>query len=101
VSQRPPRFTPTNRRDAEVSFFFGITIAMFWDERDHPVPHFHAEYAGRIASIDLDGTVLAGSLSGRQLRLVREWTEQHHEELLANWERARRNEPLERIEPLS
>jgi Domain of unknown function (DUF4160) len=62
-------------------FFFGITIAMFWDERDHPVPHFHAEYAGRIAAIDLDGTVLAGSLSRRQLRLVREWAEQHHEEL--------------------
>jgi hypothetical protein len=84
-----------------ISSFFGITIAMFWDERDHPVPHFHAEHAGQIASIGIDGTVLAGSLSRPQLRLVREWAELRQDELLANWERARRHEPLERIEPLS
>ncbi len=45
-----------------ISSFFGITIAMFWNERDHPIPHFHAEYAGEIASIGIDGTVIAGSL---------------------------------------
>ena len=63
--------------------------------------HFHAEHAGRVASIALDGRVLAGSLSGRQLRLVREWTTLHEAELLANWERARRHEPLEPIDPTS
>lgn len=84
-----------------ISYFYGITIAIFWDEAHHHVPHFHAEYAGADASIGLDGTVLAGSLSARQLRLVREWAEVHRDELLANWERARRNEALERIEPLS
>jgi hypothetical protein len=84
-----------------ISFFFGITIAMFWNERDHPIPHFHAEYAGSDASIDLDGNTLAGSLPNRQLQLVRDWTQLHREELLANWERARRGEQLERIEPLS
>ena len=84
-----------------ISEFFGITIAMFWNERDHPVPHFHAEYAGGNAAIDLDGQVLGGSLPNRQLRQVREWTELHRDELLANWERARRHETLERIEPLS
>ncbi len=84
-----------------ISEFFGITIAMFWNERDHPVPHFHAEYAGDDATINLDGHVLGGSLPNRQLRQVREWVELHREELLVNWERARRNEPLDRIEPLS
>jgi hypothetical protein len=49
----------------------------------------------------LDGNTLAGSLPNRQLQLVRDWTQLHREELLANWERARRGEQLERIEPLS
>jgi hypothetical protein len=44
-----------------ISYFYGITIAMYWDERDHQVAHFHAEYAGDLASIALDGTVLAGN----------------------------------------
>jgi hypothetical protein len=26
---------------ARVSFFYGIAIYMYWNERDHPVPHFH------------------------------------------------------------
>jgi hypothetical protein len=84
-----------------ISSFLGITIAMFWNERDHPVPHFHAEYAGDTASIGIDGTLIAGSLPRRQLRLVKEWSALHREELLANWERARQDQPLERIEPLS
>jgi len=32
-----------------ISFFRGITIAMFWNEERHPVAHFHAEYAGQVA----------------------------------------------------
>ncbi len=85
-----------------ISSFFGITIAMFWNERDHPIPHFHAEYAGETASIGIvDGAVIAGSLPGRQLQFVKQWAGLHRGELLANWERARQDEPLERIEPLS
>jgi hypothetical protein len=84
-----------------ISSFLGITIAMFWNERDHPVPHFHAEYAGDTASIGVDGTGIAGSLPPRQFRLVKQWAALHREELLENWERARQDKPLERIEPLS
>jgi hypothetical protein len=36
----------------------------------------------------------------RALALVREWAALHQEELLANWRRARREEPLQPIEPL-
>jgi len=43
-----------------ISFFHGITIAMFWNERDHPIAHFHAEHAGEVAAIGIDGEVLAG-----------------------------------------
>lgn len=84
-----------------ISAFYGIVITMYWREKDHPVPHFHAEHAGQQASIAVDGTVLAGLLQARALRLVREWAELHERELLANWARARKLEPLQPIEPLS
>jgi hypothetical protein len=36
----------------------------------------------------------------RARALVEEWTELHREELMADWELAVRQEPLNRIEPL-
>ncbi len=84
-----------------ISYFYGITVRMYWNERDHPVPHFHAEYGGEYASIAVDGTVLAGSLPIRALRLVGDWAQLHHDELLANWQRVRNHEPPARIDPLS
>ncbi len=38
-----------------ISFFYGIVIRMYWNERDHPVPHFHAEYGDQSASLALGG----------------------------------------------
>jgi hypothetical protein len=84
-----------------ISFFYGIVITMYWREREHPVPHFHASYAGHEASIDVNGAVLGGSLPPRALRLVREWARLHRDELLANWERARDYQPLVGIDPLA
>ena len=46
-----------------ISAFYGIVIYMYWNEKDHPVVHFHAYHAGRRASISMDGEVLAGVLS--------------------------------------
>jgi hypothetical protein len=83
-----------------VSAFYGVVIYMYWNERDHPVAHFHAYHAGRRASISADGNVLAGELEVRALQFVREWARLRHKEIAANWERARRNEPLLSIPPL-
>jgi hypothetical protein len=83
-----------------VSFFYGIAIYMYWNERDHPVPHFHAIQAEREASISVDGMVLAGELDRRAINLVREWARLHREELLANWERAGDRQPIHPITPL-
>jgi len=41
-----------------------------------------------------------GGLPRRALKLVEEWTELHRDELLGGWERAERDEPLVRIDPL-
>jgi hypothetical protein len=74
-------------------------IAMYFS--DHPPPHFHAKYGDDQAQIVIaTGEVLHGSLPRRALRLVQEWTELHRDELVANWERAEREEPLVSIEPL-
>jgi len=84
-----------------VSAFYGVVIYMYWNERDHPVAHFHAYHSGRRASVSVTGEVLAGSLDPRALQFVREWAGLRKEEIMANWERARRNEQLMAIEPLA
>lgn len=82
-----------------ISEFYGIVIAMYYAE--HGVPHFHARYAGREASVAIETLdVLAGSLPDHALRLVREWGSLHQAELGLDWQRARADQPLEPIAPL-
>ena len=52
------------------------------------------------ASVSADGDVLAGSLDPRALQFVQEWVVLRRREILVNWERPRRNEPLLGIDPL-
>jgi len=82
-----------------VSEFFGIVIYLY--HNDHNPPHFHAEYAGNEATFTITTLdLLAGELPRRARALVLEWASLHRMELLDNWERARRGEPPEKIEPL-
>jgi len=85
-----------------ISAFYGIVIWMYHDESHHlGRPHFHAQYGDDEASIDIEDLgIIAGRLPARALRLVVEWARVHQGELRDNWARARRHEPLERIEPL-
>jgi hypothetical protein len=83
----------------EISRFYGIVIAMFYN--DHNPPHFHAYYGSHAAQMRIDppGTI-SGSLPPRALALVIEWAVLRREELLADWNRARSRQPMEKIEPL-
>jgi hypothetical protein len=82
-----------------ISEFFGIVIAMFYN--DHAPPHFHARYGEHEALIVIDTlATLRGSLPRRALALVLEWAAEHRHELASDWERARRGEPLAPIAPL-
>ena len=82
-----------------IASFYGIVITMYYEE--HGVPHFHAHYAGQDSSIAIDTLeVLGGALPRRMLTLVRRWARLHREELHANWNRARNEDPLESIDPL-
>jgi hypothetical protein len=79
-----------------ISTFYGIVIYMYW--ADHPPPHVHAIYGGEEAIVSiLTGEIVAGSLSRRTLRLVREWIDLRRAALLENWRRAENLVPLERI----
>ena len=72
----------------EISRFYGIVIRMFYN--DHFPPHFHAEYGGYEALIDMNTlAVVAGKLPPRALGLVMEWASYHQNELKSNWEKAR------------
>ena len=83
----------------EISLFRGIRITMYYS--DHNPPHFHAEYADYKCLVDvLSGCVLRGALPARQLKLVLAWNELHQEELMQNWELAKKSERLKRIDPL-
>jgi Domain of unknown function (DUF4160) len=83
----------------EISRFLGIIISMYYN--DHPPPHFHARYGGQRALVAIDSlTVLRGSLPPRVLGLVVEWASGHRTELMADWELARNQDPLVKIDPL-
>jgi Domain of unknown function (DUF4160) len=82
-----------------ISRFFGISIAMFFD--DHGPPHFHARHADGSAKVRIDTLeVIDSSLGRRQLRFVLAWAELHQDELGENWKLARSGEILNPIEPL-
>ena len=83
----------------EVSRFFGIVI--FLNYNGHQPPHFHARYAGDTVVVGITSlTVLAGSMKPRALGLVLEWAARHKAEILEDWDRVRRGQPLLRIDPL-
>jgi len=83
----------------EISRFFGIIIKMFFD--DHNPPHFHAEYGSDLALIDIGNlSLFSGRLPPRAIGLVIEGATLHQQELLADWDRARAQQELLKIEPL-
>ena len=82
-----------------ISRFFGIVIAMFYD--DHEPPHFHARTADGVGKIQIDTLeVIESTLERRHLRFVLAWAELHQAQLLENWRAARAGETLQQIEPL-
>lgn len=44
--------------------------------------------------------IFVNEMPGRALKMILEWLEQHKEELMDNWEKAQKGDPLKKIEPL-
>lgn len=80
-----------------LSRFYGIIIRMYFLQKEHNPPHIHAIYGEHMGAITIaDGKILEGDLPGKALELVREWIEQHREELLTIWE----TQEFKQISPL-
>ena len=82
----------------EISRFYGIVI--FINYRDHNPPHFHARYGEHEIIIQIQTGTVEGKMNKRALKMIFEWYEQHQEEMIDNWERARQGLPLHPIPPL-
>lgn len=62
---------------------------------DHMPPHFHAEYNGNHALIDINNIqVIKGYLPNKQMRLILAWCTIHQDELMQNWEIIKRYETI-------
>lgn len=83
----------------EISRFYGISILLY--VRDHPPPHFHAEYQGHEAVFEIGTLRLKqGYLPARARSLVVEGAALHREELEDAWLAVRAGRPPARIGPL-
>lgn len=83
----------------EICRFYGIIVAMYYDE--HNPPHFHARYGEESIVININTlSILEGDIGSRTLGLIIEWASQHKQELLEDWELARKNQPLKKVSPL-
>ncbi len=78
---------------------FGMVVAMNY--HDHASSHFHGRYGKQKAVIGIEPVeLLKGKLSPQACTLVLEGATQHQNELMADWELARRQAPLNKIDPL-
>lgn len=67
---------------------------------DHPLPHFHARYGDYEITVEISTGVVRGEFPKRALRAVLEWLDEHHQELLEDWQLAQQRKPLKPISPL-
>ncbi len=81
----------------ELSRFYGITIRMYFEEKEHNPPHVHAKYGSKAATIDIsNGEVLSGDLPSKAKSLVKEWVLLHSAEIEEVWN----SQTFKRIKPL-
>lgn len=69
-----------------ISNFYGIIIKMYFQQSKHNPPHFHAIYGEYTGVFDIQTlNMIEGDLPTKGQALVREWAEQHKNELLNIW----------------
>ena len=69
-----------------VSRFYGITIKMFFLQREHLPPYFHAVYGEHNGLFSIDSLeMFEGDLPNRAVRLVKEWGQRYQKDLQTMW----------------
>ena len=94
------------RGDAEVAGRLADRVALMLSHQqlaeEARVAAEARERAERLeATVEIETGVVKGVMGKRVLKLLFEWTEQHQDELKANWVRARERRPLKPIPPLT
>jgi hypothetical protein len=67
---------------------------------DHNPPHFHVKHDDYHAIINIENGEIKGNLTRRDLQLIYEWLDMHKDELMDNWCRLQKGEPVVKIAPL-
>ena len=82
-------------------FQIGDDNLYYFDNKEHKVPHFHANYGEHDAVISIsEGKILKGKLPPKKMKLIQAWIEIHQEDLMANWKLAVEGQKPYKIEPL-
>ena len=80
----------------EISRFFGVRIAIYYDE--HNPPHFHAYYQAFDASYSIEnGKRMRGKMPVNLEKVIIRWFKKNKKEIIDNWNLARDGEPLIKI----
>ena len=83
----------------ELARFYGIVVQVYYG--DHLPPHFHVQYAGHSAKVDIETLALIeGDLPARAKGLVTEWATLHRDELRKAFAKAVRLQKPDSIDPL-
>lgn len=70
-----------------IARFYGLVIKMYFQQREHNPPHFHAIYGEYMGAIDIERLVMIeGDLPTRALNMAVEWAKTHRAELRKMWE---------------
>ena len=83
----------------ELARFYGIVVQVYFG--DHLPAHFHVQYAGQTAKVDIETLALIdGDLPARAKGLVIEWATLHQEELREAFRKAANLQRPGSIDPL-
>lgn len=70
-----------------ISRFNGITIKMYFRQKEHNPPHIHAFYGEYIGIFDiLSGEMFEGDLPGKERQMVKKFIGYYQKRLLKMWE---------------
>lgn len=69
-----------------IARFYGMVVKMYYLSSEHNPPHIHVIYGEYVGIINItDGEMIQGDLPIRALKIVKEWTLLHSNELLEMW----------------
>ena len=81
----------------EIARFYGIVIKMFFKPKEHEPSHIHALYGEYIGEFNIQTMeMIQGDLPDRAQKMVREWIDEHRDELQTMWD----NQQIWKLPPL-